>query len=165
MSGGGRAVWRQRLKRDPVAGHGTAGRDLHPSARASAAIRNGSRRMSRRSYRPCRQARQYAFGTARTLRERVDTVAIGTLWRFFKRSQDPRVKKSLYAAEQRRSAVDAVRARRGSKGTRPRSDADRLHPRHHRHTKLAPMSRPLNIEAVADCVLRIAMCKVACGLL
>jgi transposase len=42
------------------------------------------------------------------LRERV-VVAIGTLWRFFKRRKITRKKKTAHAAEQRRSAVNAAR--------------------------------------------------------
>jgi hypothetical protein len=43
------------------------------------------------------------------LKERGVAVAIGTLWRFFKRRRITRKKKTAHAAEQRRSMVNAAR--------------------------------------------------------
>jgi transposase len=43
------------------------------------------------------------------LKERSVAVAIGTLWRFFKRRKITRKKKTAHAAEQRRNAVNAAR--------------------------------------------------------
>ena len=116
MSGGGRAVWRQRLKRDPVAGHGTArGRSNSqaPWRRPPFATDRGACRAD-----PIgrgRQERHYAFGTARTAegarrrrRHRHHSGGSSSVAR-------SRAKKSAHAAELRCSAVNAGRARRGSK--------------------------------------------------
>jgi transposase len=55
--------------------------------------------------------------TLSELREQLKArgVAIGTLWRFFKRRKITRKKKTAHAAEQRRSAVNASLAKPGSK--------------------------------------------------
>ncbi len=94
MSGGGRAVWRQRLKRDPVAGHGTArgrywrakrqGGDRH-SQRIEAHAELILSAVAARSDITLSELREQ-------LRERGVAVAIGTLWRFFKRRKITRKK-------------------------------------------------------------------------
>ena len=110
MSSGGSAIWRQCVERDPVAGSERREGNLRPK-------RQGG---DRHSHRIEAHAELILSAVAaksditlselrEQLKERGVTVAIGTLWRFFKRRKITRKKKSAHAAEQRRSAVNAAR--------------------------------------------------------
>jgi hypothetical protein len=93
-----------------VAGSGTARGPYSaqaPGRRPPFATDRGACRAD--SFGPDRQERNYAFGTARAAEGAGVAVAIGTLWRFFRRRKITRKKKSAHAAEQRRSAVNAAR--------------------------------------------------------
>ena len=92
MSGGGRAVWRQRGERDPVAGHGTArGRSgaQAPGRRPPFATDRGAElilsAVAAKSDITLSELREQ-------LRERGVAIAIGTHWRFFKRRKITRKK-------------------------------------------------------------------------
>jgi hypothetical protein len=110
VSGGGAAVWRQRVERDPVARHGTArGRcqAQAPGRRPPLATDRGACRAD--PFGRGRQDRYYAGGTAgeaegaRRRRRHRHTLAV------LQASQDHAQKKSAHAAEQRRSTVNAAR--------------------------------------------------------
>ena len=94
MSGGGSAVWRQRIERYPVAGSGKAREgDVRPK-------RQGGDRHSQRIEAHAELILSAVAAKSditlaelrEQLRERGVAVAIGTLWRFFKRRKITRKK-------------------------------------------------------------------------
>ena len=94
MSRGGAAVWRQRVERDPVAGHGTA------RGRCQAQAPGGGDRHSQRIEAHAESILSAVAANSDIplaelqgrLKERGVAVAIGTLWRFFKRRKITRKK-------------------------------------------------------------------------
>jgi transposase len=94
VSGGGSAVWRQRLERDPVAGHGASRGRCRPK-------RQGGDRHSQRTEAHAELILSAVAAKSdialSELRERLKEsgvpVAIGTLWRFFKRRKIARKKR------------------------------------------------------------------------
>ncbi len=94
MSSGGAAIWRQCVERDPMAGTGTArgrcqaqapGRDRH-SQRIEAHAELILSAVAAKSDITLSELRE-------RLKERGIAVAIGTLWRFFKRRKITRKKR------------------------------------------------------------------------
>ena len=93
MSSGSSAVWRQCVERDPVAGHGRRKGDVRPK-------RQGGDRHSQRIEAHAELILSAVAAksdiTLAELRERLKergvAVAIGTLWRFFKRRKITRKK-------------------------------------------------------------------------